>query len=133
MSNQTTPTRKSNDLAAGTQESVNELREHCNQYMANIVDLMFESQKESLKLLCQIQKSMLKQGKNLSETLHLHGNGYATSHQTSSNDVLKSFMDISTLMLDTAYQAAEKSAHIAKDSIANHAARAQAVQFNGKR
>jgi hypothetical protein len=133
MSNPNTHIRKSNELTTDTQESANELREHCNQYIASMMDLIFESQKENLKLLSQIQKNMLKQGRNLSETMRLNGNGYATSHQSSSNDVFKSFMDISTLMLDTAYQAAEKSANIAKDSMANHAAKTQAVKFNGKR
>jgi len=133
MPNTKTPALKAHDHAFDAHESVTELRDLCNQYSANMMDLLFESQKENLKLIGQIQKSLLKQGKSLRETLQLNGNGYAASHKTSSNDVMKSFMDISALMLDAAYQAAEKSAHIAKDSIGKHASRAQSVHFNGKR
>lgn len=97
-----------------------------------MVDLLLEGQKENLRLLSQIQKSMLKNGKSLSESISHNGNGYASSHQASSNDFFKSFMDISALMLDSAHLTAEKSANIAKSSIANHTAKAQSAQQHGK-
>jgi len=103
-----------------THESISEIRDQYTQYFAHMVDLLFEGQKENLRLLSQIQKSMLKNGKVLTQALNHNGNGYAASHQAVSNDLFKSLMDISTLMLDSAHLAAEKSASIAKSSIANH-------------
>jgi hypothetical protein len=132
MSNPAPTSKKTHDQISDTHQSISEIRDQCNQYFAHMVDLVLEGQKENMRLLSQIQKSMLKNGKNLSESISQNGNGYASSHQTSSNDFLKSFMDITALMLDSAHLTAEKSANIAKSSIANHTGKTQSVQQHGK-
>lgn len=120
MKNLTPDSKKSIDHVANAHQSASEIRDQYYQYFAHMVDLLLEGQKENFRLLSQIQKSLLKNGKALTETLSQNGNGYAASHHSTSNDLFKSLMDISTLMLDSAHLAAEKSANIAKSSIANH-------------
>ncbi len=119
--------------APGTPENQAELRDHYHQYIVHMMDLLFESHKENLKLLNQVHASLLKQGKSLSENMHHNGNGYAASHQTSTVDLFKSLMDMSAMMFDSAFQAAEKSASIAKDSMASHATKTQGARLTGKR
>lgn len=132
MTNLPTSSQKAIAHTAEAHESMAEMRDHCNQYLAHMVDLLFEGQKENLKLLSQIQKSMLKNGKSFSETLNHNGNGYAASHQASSDDLFKSMMDIGALILDSAHMTAEKSANIAKGSMINHKVKSQPAQQHGK-
>jgi|GEM_PF-7038970 hypothetical protein len=124
---------KTSSPAPGTPENLAEMRDQYHQYIVRMMDLLFESHKENLKLLNQVHANLLKQGKSLSENLHHNGNGYAASHQTSTVDLFKSLMDMSSMMFDSAYQAAEKSANIAKDSMVNHAAKTQGARLPGKR
>ena len=132
MTNLPTTSQKFIDQAAEVQESMAEVRNNYNQYLAHIVNLLFEGQKENLKLLSQIQKSMLENGKSLSETLSHNRNNYAASHQASSNELFISMMNIGALMLDSAHKRAERSADIVKGFMTIHTAKSLPAQQHGK-
>lgn len=125
---------KKQDPALANQESLTELRTHFSQYMAHMVDLMFQGQRENIRFMNQIQASLLKSGKTLTDALSQHnpGNGYTASQAAAPNSLMQSMMDMNALMLDFAQSTAEQSANLAKVTLGNPSGNSHSSQPLGK-
>jgi hypothetical protein len=122
------------EVAQVNQESLTEIRTHLNHYMAQMIELMFQSQKENIRFMGQIQASLLKSGKVLSETMSQHStvNGHVAPQSGVSSKLIQSFIDMNALMLDFAQSTAEQSVDLAKVTLGNHSVNSHGAMPTGK-
>lgn len=114
-----TPKKQEPDVAQ--HESLTEFRNQLNQYMAQMIDLMFQGQKENIRFMSEVQASLFRNGKSLTDAMSQHNltNGYTASQSAAPNSLIQSIMDMNALMLNFAQSTAEQSANLAKMSLGN--------------
>lgn len=122
------------EAAQINQESLSEIRTHLNHYMAQMIELMFQSQKENIRFMGQVQASLLKSGKILSETMSQHStvDGHAASQGEASSKLIQSVIDMNALLLKFVQSTAEQSVDLAKVTLGNHGVNSHGAMPTGK-